>query len=142
MKFPEAVRIICERCQESKSHCKSCTVTRIVEEYDTEQYTKRQIALIRSMTIRKYENWFLGNIGDGYSFQVKVTEEDSVWGIDNGRIIKLFITEKPKGENKGDKEIIGYERGWYKYPENNSAHEELIDALCEYFAQHLDGEVL
>lgn len=141
MKFPEAVRIICERCQESKASCKSCIVTRIVEEYDTEQYTERQIKLIRSMTIRRYENWLLGTIGEGFSFQVKVTDEDSEWGIDKGRIIKLFITEKPDGENKGDEEIVSYERGWDKYPENNAEHEELIDALVEFFQNRMDDDL-
>ncbi len=140
VKFPEAVRIICERCQESKAHCKSCTVTRIVEEYDTEQYTERQINLIRSMKIWKENNWHLGMIG-GYPFQVKVTDEDSEWGIDNGRIIKLFITEKPDGENKGDEEIVSYERGWDKYPENNAEHEELIDALVEFFQNRMDDDL-
>lgn len=140
MEFLQALRIICGRCKASKSRCKNCPVTQIMEEYDTTQYTQRQLNLIRSMTIQKEGNWFTGSIG-GYPFQVKVTEEDSTWGIDNGRIIKLFINEKPEGETKGDKEIVAYERGWSIYPENNPGHEDLIDAMVEYFQNHLDSEV-
>ena len=112
MNFAEALNLICGRCKRDKGTCKTCPEG----------------------------NWFTGSIG-GYPFQVKVTDEDSAWGIDNGRIIKLFITEKPEGENKGDKEIVAYERGWSTYPEDNPEYEDLIDALYEYFQNHSDEEV-
>ncbi|MBR3131324.1 hypothetical protein IKG31_01990 [Candidatus Saccharibacteria bacterium] len=140
MAFPEALRNICGRCKADKGRCKSCPVTRIAEEYGTEEYSFHQLELIRSMIIRREGNWFTGSI-DGYPFQVKVSEEDSAWGIDNGRIIKLFITEKPEGDTKGDKEIVAYERGWSTYPENHPEYEELIDALHEYFQNHMDSGV-
>lgn len=140
MNFAEALNLICGRCKRDKGTCKTCPVIAVVEEHDTEAHVERQIELIRSMIIKKECNWFTGSIG-GYPFQVKVTDEDSVWGIDNGRIIKLFITEKPEGENKGDKEIVAYERGWSTYPEDNPEYEDLIDALYEYFQNHSDEEV-
>ncbi len=139
MNFPEALRIVCGRCKANKSRCKSCPVTRACEEYDSDQHAQRLLELISSMKIWKEGNWHLGTI-DGYPFQAKVTDEDSEWGIDNGRIIKLFITEKPEGENKGDTEIIAYERGWLTYPETNPAYEDLIDAIVEFFQNHMDND--
>ena len=80
MAFPEALRNICGRCKADKGRCKSCPVTRIAEEYGTEEYSFHQLELIRSMIIRREGNWFTGSI-DSYPFQVKVAEEDSPWGI-------------------------------------------------------------
>ena len=139
MKWIEAVRIVCGRCKWSRDKCKSCPVLRMTEEYDTEQYTERQFELLRNMTIKREGNWFVGVIG-GCSFQTKVTDEGSAWGISDGRIIKLFVTSKPTDENPGREEIISYERGWDKLPETNEA-EEIADALYEYFQQRLDEEV-
>ena len=90
------------------------------------------------MTIRPLNNWFIGTIG-GYPFQVKVTEEESPFGIMDGRIIKLFIIEKPNGENHGKKEIVSYERGWDKEPASKES-DELVDALYEFFQQRMDEE--
>lgn len=137
--FPEALHIICGRCKRPRGTCKTCPVFQAVEEYDTEEYVERQLELIRSMTIKPVNNWYIGTIG-GYPFQVKVTENDSPFGIDNGRIIKLFVTDKPVDDNHGGKEIIAYERGWSIYPEQKE-HEEIIDALNEYFQNHCEVEV-
>ncbi len=136
MNFPEAVRIVCGRCGRHMVGCKTCPVLRTVEEYDSEQYTERQLNLIRSMTIKPVDNWFVGTIG-GYPFQAKVTEEDSSFGIQDGRIIKLFVTDIPTDKNPGKTEIIAYERGWSKYPEKPE-HEEILDALYEYFENHCE----
>ena len=100
--------------------------------YD-DNYADKLLTLTRYINIEPTDNWYTGTIG-GYPFQVKVTEEGSEWGIDNGRIIKLFITTE-----SGD-EIVSYERGWDKYPENNLEYIALIDALCEYFANRMDKE--
>lgn len=138
MNFPEALRIVCHQCGRNMTGCKTCPVLRTVEDYDTEQYTERQLKLIRSMTIKPVNNWFIGTIGE-YPYQVKVTAEDSAWGINEGRIIKLFVTDMPTDENPGKNEIIAYERGWSTYPKT-SEHEEILDALYEYFENHCEVE--
>ena len=139
MNFPEALRLICGRCKRDKGTCKTCPVFTTVEEYETEQHVERLLELMRSMTIKPVNNWFVGTIS-GYSYQVKVTAEDSPWGINEGRIIKLFVTDMPTDENPGKPEIIAYERGWSVYPKT-SEHEEVLDALYEYFQNHCEVEV-
>ncbi len=139
MNFPEALRLICGHCKRSKGTCKTCPVIEATEEYDTEEYVERLIELLKSITIKPVNNWYVGTVG-GYPFQAKVTEEDSIFGIDDGRIIKLFVTEKPADDNPGSKEIIAYERGWSTCP-STSEHEEILDALYEYFQNHCEVEV-
>lgn len=138
MNFPEALRIVCHQCGRHMTGCKTCPVLRTVEDYDTEKYVERQLNLIRSMTIKPVNNWFIGTIS-GYSYQVKVTAEDSQWGINEGRIIKLFVTDMPKDDSPGKTEIIVYERGWSVYPKTTE-HEEILDALYEYFQNHCEVE--
>ena len=140
MNFVEALNNICGSCKRSKGTCKTCPVFTVVEEHDTEEYVERQLALIRSLKFAKEGNWYIGTIG-GYPFQIKVACEDSEWGIDNGRIIKLFVSEKPTEDHPVKKEVISYERGWDLYPEGNQELEDVIDALHEYFQNHLDEEV-
>ena len=110
------------------------------ESHEAEETAEAQIELLSSMNIQREGNWFTGTIS-GYPFQVKVTDEGSVWGIDNGRIIKLFVTEKPEGSSsKYLNELISYERGWDVYPEAGEL-EDIIDALVEFFENGLDKEV-
>ena len=139
MNFPEALRIVCHQCGRHMKSCKTCPVLRAVEEYDTEKYVERQLNLIRSLTIKSVNNWYIGTIS-GYAYQVKLSAEDSPFGIQDGRIIKLFVTDMPTDENPGKTEIIAYERGWSKYPQT-SEHEEILDALYEYFQNHCEVEV-
>ena len=117
-------RYICDTMEEVESW---------LEQVYDDNYADKLLTLTRYINIEPTDNWYTGTIG-GYPFQVKVTEEGSEWGIDNGRIIKLFITTE-----SGD-EIVSYERGWDKYPENNLDYIALIDALCEYFANRMDKE--
>ena len=109
------------------------------DDVDPEELAQRQLELVHSIKLERMQNWMVGTIAD-YPVQVKVTEEGSEWGIDCGRIIKLFVTDKPTPENPDPDEIISYERGWAKYPKT-PAHEDLLDAICEYFANRMDDEV-
>lgn len=68
--------------------------------------------------------WLLGEI-DGYPFQAKVCDEASGFGIDCGRVIKLYAESKRDGH-----EIFSYERGWDKYP--RGPHKELARALIRF----------
>lgn len=139
MNFPEALRIVCHQCGRHMTGCKTCPVLTAVEEYDTEKYVERQLNLIRSLTIKAVNNWYIGTIS-GYAYQVKLAAEDSPFGIQDGRIIKLFVTDMPTDENPGKTEIIAYERGWSTYP-STMEHEEILDALYEYFQNHCEVEV-
>lgn len=139
MKWIEAVRTVCGKCKWSRDKCKTCPVIQMTEDHEAERYAEHQLDLLRNMTIKRVGNWFVGVI-DGCSFQAKVTEEDSEWGISGGRIIKLFVTAMPNGEDPGREEIISYERGWGTYPDTEGA-EAIADALYKYFQQRLDDEV-
>ena len=54
--------------------------------------------------------WLLGEI-DNYPFAAKVCDEDSAFGVDLGRTIKLTIVDKG-----GHKIIADHERGWVVAP--------------------------
>ena len=65
--------------------------------------------------------WSEGII-DGYDFQVKHYEEGSQFGIDGGKISKLWIA-------KDGMEEASYERGWARRPksaESEKVYEELL----------------
>ena len=65
-------------------------------------------------------NWKVGMI-DGISYQAKVYEEPSVYGIRKGNISKLWI-----------KGICSYDRGWDQRPQTPEA-KELVKAICAFF---------
>lgn len=69
-------------------------------------------------------NWIIGTI-DGMSFEAKVYDIPSEFGIDDGKVCKLSVCR-----DKDNGEIIAYERGWEKYPADK--YEELLDAILEY----------
>ena len=54
--------------------------------------------------------WLFGLVDD-YPFFAKVCDEASGFGIDCGRVIKLYIASKQDA-----KEIASYERGWDRFP--------------------------
>ena len=53
--------------------------------------------------------WLFGLVDD-YPFFAKVCDEASGFGIDCGRVIKLYIASKQDA-----KEIASYERGWDRW---------------------------
>ena len=78
--------------------------------------------------------WLKGTVDD-YGFCAKVCDEASGFGIDCGRVIKLYA-QKDDG-----KEIFSYERGWDKRP--RGAHKGVAQALvhfCESFRSRPSGE--
>ncbi len=68
-------------------------------------------------------NWTFGHIGP-FRFEVKRFDEPSVFGIDGGRISKLWLTWK---DSYGT--VAAYDRGWDKLPAFADA-QEAIDTLC------------
>lgn len=69
------------------------------------------------------DSWTMGTIGDFY-FEVKHFYDPSIFGIDEGRISKLWLTW---ANTYGT--IAVYDRGWDKLPTFKEA-QDAIDALC------------
>ena len=67
--------------------------------------------------------WLIGTV-DEYPFEAKVCDTASGFGIDHGRVIKLYAC-KDRGQ-----EIFSFERGWDKYPQG--AHKGLCQALVRF----------
>ena len=140
MNFAEALSVICGRCNRDKGTCKTCPVMTIEAREEDEDYVERQLELIRSIKYTRDGSWYLGIIG-GYPFQVKLSACDSMFGIDGGRIIKLFVTAKPDQDSPGVTVVAAYERGWILHPKEDRNLLDVLDALFEYFQNHVDEEV-
>ena len=67
--------------------------------------------------------WLIGTV-DEYPFEAKVCDVLSDFGIDHGRVIKLYAC-KGRGQ-----EIFAFERGWNKYPKGT--HKGLCRALVRF----------
>ena len=57
-----------------------------------------------------WRNW-LGGTVDSLPFAAKICDINSPDGIDNGRVLKLFLYTED-----GEQELAAYERGWSIYP--------------------------
>lgn len=68
--------------------------------------------------------WTSGKI-DGFDFQVKHFDEGSEFGIDGGRISKLWIA-------KDGIEHANYDRGWDKRPADPGAKKVYNELLKRY----------
>lgn len=73
--------------------------------------------------------WYDGNI-DGYHIQAKIFEEPSIFGIDSGRISKLWI--------KGNGELLNYDRGW-DTPEPWSGRDDYSEELLSVYTDVIDN---
>lgn len=70
---------------------------------------------------RQSGNWTKGTAtmnGKTYQFEIKHFDEPSDYGIDGGRISKLWIAPKP-GDFRDT--IVNYDRGWDVRPKNADA---------------------
>lgn len=68
--------------------------------------------------------WTKGTI-NGFEYHVKHFDEGSVFGIDGGRISKLWIA-------KNGKEYACYDRGWDKAPTDPEAKAVLDELIKKY----------
>ena len=68
-------------------------------------------------------NWMLVHIGP-FWFAIKYYEEPNVFGIDEGRISKLWLTWKDSNAT-----AAAFDRGWDKRPDSEEA-QEAVDTLC------------
>ena len=69
-------------------------------------------------------NVFAGKIG-AVPFVAKVCDVKSVYGIDDGRVIKLYLFSED-----GEREVATYERGWERYPKG--IYEETMEKLLKF----------
>ena len=68
-----------------------------------------------SITITHQDgNWTFGRIG-GYDFEIKHFEKPSKFGIDEGRISKLRISDRVSYRT-----IAAYDRGWDVLPRSDN----------------------
>ena len=61
---------------------------------------------------------------NGYSFSAKVYDAPSTFGINKGRISKLYVRDV-----SANTEVIGYDREWYcepQYPQEKAVLEALL----------------
>ena len=63
----------------------------------------------------------------GYSFSAKVYDTPSRYGINNGRISKLYVRDVSTIT-----EVIGYDRGWYCEPQHPQ-EKAVLGALLTIF---------
>lgn len=74
-------------------------------------------------------NWTSGHIGP-FRFEIKHYEEPSVFGIDEGRISKLWLAWKDSYGTVGSgPSAARFDRGWDKLPGFEEA-QEAVDTLC------------
>lgn len=81
--------------------------------------------------IPKTTNWVEGTAGK-YGFQALVFEENSCYGIEEGRVSKLYIW---KGEGASKKYIAEYDRGWGKEP-STEEEKRAFRAIWEFLERH------
>ena len=74
-------------------------------------------------------NWYSG-YEDGYEIEAKMFEEPSEFGIDGGRISKLWI--------RGNGELLNYDRGW-DTPEPWSDRDDYSEELLYVYTDIIDN---
>lgn len=75
---------------------------------------------------KKSGNWTFGTIG-GYDFEIKHFEEPSIYGINEGRISKLWITKSALRET-----VASYDRGWDIVPILDSEIEATAEIITRF----------
>lgn len=76
-----------------------------------------------TMKVRK-DGWATGKIGP-YEFQAWVFDEASIYGINNGRVSKLFMSKQKET-------IVRYDRKWELEPTDKkgiAAYQQLLTSL-------------
>ena len=68
-------------------------------------------------------NWYQGEVGY-YSWEGKIFDDPSQFGINNGRVSKLKI-------KKGNKVVVNYDRGW-DIPVDEDTAKVVNDILKEF----------
>lgn len=80
---------------------------------------------MKPIITKKSGNWTRGNIGP-FRFEIKHYDEPSIYGIDEGRISKLWLRRRDSREV-----AASYDRGWDKQPSfSDDEAQDAVDALC------------
>ena len=70
--------------------------------------------------------------GSLFRWQAKVYPTGSQFGIDGGRISKLWVCQLPPGEVRYWKEVANYDRGWDRLPLAPDA-KQAVDQVIKKF---------
>lgn len=76
-------------------------------------------------------NWVNGSYGD-FRFEAKLFDVGSEFGINNGRVSKLYIQDKERNS------ICEYDRGWGMEPKNKTVYNSIMKLLEESPARFKD----
>ena len=79
---------------------------------------------IKITSFPKDSNWVNGTAG-GYTFNAKVYDEGSVYGVNEGRVSKLSIRDEY------GREIVCYDRGWDIEPQDENL-KNLVSGVVDY----------
>lgn len=96
------------------------------------------LATIAGFTGRRGSNWIKGRLKDqklDVSFEMKVFADTSHFGIEDGRISKLFVHEGKEWTRDWDTCLINYERGWDIEP-----HSPKAIVIMDMLMQAIDGK--
>lgn len=93
---------------------------------------KKNETLTAEFTTFDFEsNWVVGTCG-GYKFEAKLFDNGSVYGINEGRVSKLYISDK-QGQT------INYDRSWdIKPTKENRAIFKAVMSLLENSPRRFD----
>jgi hypothetical protein len=100
-------------------------VMREIDERQTQTAAKGNSTVTITLDSRKENGWIKGETSGGVTFEAKVYDEPSEYGIDGGRVSKL-------GVHEGNKWIVNYDRGWDLEPltpEHNTIYEQIMSKL-------------
>ena len=78
-------------------------------------------------------NWVSGTIGN-FNFNAKLFDNESTFGIQNGRVSKLSIWNQKTRLITGsffDACIVNYDRGWDIEPSNQTVALTIFDAVMD-----------
>jgi len=101
-----------------------------------EDYLQRLKAVGLKVRVKRsaLENdWILAEHNSGFKAQVRYFEEPSKFGIDGGRISKLWIADE------NDKPVVEYDRGWSNKPPKSGPARELYDFLVSLAREPGEG---
>ena len=70
--------------------------------------------------------------GSQFRWQAKVYPNGSEFGIDGGRVSKLWVAQLPPGEVRYWQEVAYYDRGWCTQPLTPEANQAVAQVLEKF----------
>jgi len=121
-----------------EAHCKSCAKCGPVrnapagsDQADAKNLCATGAQLLVADLQNASDGWKKGTLEHGgkrYSYEAKVYEEGSEYGINGGRVSKLHVKA---ADGDWSKSVIEYDRGWSIQP--SSEHRPLLDKLLQLY---------